>query len=255
MPSRASRAADRMDQDRANREAGRPDLKAVPDLQPDDPAKPATAGDAARLAARDALPPHQQAEYDRLTAAGTRHVTALGQARKHEEPAAEPEPASPVVPDMAQAAADLFAAFTAGAGGAAAPPATVADAAGKPVPAADDDEPAADPAPKPAAPRPVPKPEPAQPKAKAAPAPRAPRPPRPPGPTTAAAADGSDRRHIGTVTLNGVVHDCEHGQRNGHMEVHAAETCALRLMRTYPDGTPGTRLHPVRRDRSGRRLS
>ena len=82
----------------------------------------------------------------------------------------------------------------------------------------------------------------------------APKPARPAAPRPAPApADGE--RHIGTVTLDGQVHDCEHGRRNGHMDVAKAEACAKRLLRNYEGGTAGTRVHPVRRDRSGRRLS
>ena len=62
-------------------------------------------------------------------------------------------------------------------------------------------------------------------------------------------------RWIGTVTdPAGKVHDCEHATRNGHMTTDSAGTCARRLLRNHPDGTPGMRAHPVRRDRTGRRV-
>jgi hypothetical protein len=62
-------------------------------------------------------------------------------------------------------------------------------------------------------------------------------------------------RWIGTVTdPTGEVHDCEHATRNGHMTTESARTCARRLLRNHPDGTPGMRAHPVRRDRTGRRV-
>ena len=62
-------------------------------------------------------------------------------------------------------------------------------------------------------------------------------------------------RWIGTVTdPAGKVHDCEHATRNGHQTTGSAETCARRLLRNHPDGTPGMRVHPVRRDRTGRRV-
>ena len=62
-------------------------------------------------------------------------------------------------------------------------------------------------------------------------------------------------RWIGTVTdPAGKVHDCEHATRNGHMTTDSAGTCARRLLRNHPDGTPGMRAHPVRRDRRGRRV-
>lgn len=84
----------------------------------------------------------------------------------------------------------------------------------------------------------------------------APKPPRPAAPKPAVPVPaGVGERYIGIVTLDGVVHDCAHAATNGHMEVANAETCAKRLLRNYPGGTTGTRLHPVRRDRSGRRLS
>ena len=66
---------------------------------------------------------------------------------------------------------------------------------------------------------------------------------------------GAYDRHIGTVTLDGQTHDCEHGARNGHMDTASAETCAKRLLRNYPGGVTGTRLHPVRRDRNGARVT
>ena len=65
---------------------------------------------------------------------------------------------------------------------------------------------------------------------------------------------GAYDRHIGTVTLNGQVHDCEHCARNGHMDAAAAQACAKKLLPNYPGGTIGTRLHPVRRDRNGARV-
>ena len=40
----------------------------------------------------------------------------------------------------------------------------------------------------------------------------------------------------------------------GHMTTDSAGTCARRLLRNHPDGTPGMRAHPVRRDRTGRRV-
>ena len=62
-------------------------------------------------------------------------------------------------------------------------------------------------------------------------------------------------RSIGTVTdPAGEVHDCEHATRNGHMTTDSAGTCARRLLRNHPDGTPGVRAHPVPRDRTGRRV-
>jgi hypothetical protein len=62
-------------------------------------------------------------------------------------------------------------------------------------------------------------------------------------------------RWIGTVTdPAGEVHDCEHATRNGHMTTDSAGTCARRLLRNHPDGTPGMRAHPVLRDRTGRRV-
>ena len=68
-------------------------------------------------------------------------------------------------------------------------------------------------------------------------------------------ADTADTRWIGTVTDSaGKVYDCEHATRNGHMTTDAAGTCARRLLRNHPDGTPGMRAHPVRRDRTGRRV-
>ena len=66
---------------------------------------------------------------------------------------------------------------------------------------------------------------------------------------------GADTRWIGTVTdPAGKVHDCEHATRNGHMTTDSAGKCARRLLRNHPDGTPGMRAHPVRRDRTGRRV-
>ena len=68
-------------------------------------------------------------------------------------------------------------------------------------------------------------------------------------------ADTEFTRWIGTVTdPAGKVHDCEHATRNGHMTTDSAGTCARRLLRNHPDGTPGMRAHPVRRDRTGRRV-
>jgi hypothetical protein len=62
-------------------------------------------------------------------------------------------------------------------------------------------------------------------------------------------------RWIGTVSdPAGKVHDCEHATRNGHITTDSAETCARRLLRKHPDGSPGMRAHPVRRDRTGRRV-
>jgi hypothetical protein len=62
-------------------------------------------------------------------------------------------------------------------------------------------------------------------------------------------------RWIGTVTdPAGKVYDCEHATRNGHMTTDSAGTCARRLLRNHPDGTPGMRAHPVLRDRTGRRV-
>lgn len=72
----------------------------------------------------------------------------------------------------------------------------------------------------------------------------------PPGADTTETA-----RWIGTVTdPAGKVHDCEHATRNGHQTTDKAEACASKLLRNHPDGTPGVRLHPVRRDRRGRRV-
>lgn len=201
MPSKASRAADRMDQDRVKREG--PNLTVVPD--PETPGAP---------------------DAD--------------------------EPAAPLDP-IAQQAADLFAAFTAGqAQGATAPPATAAAAAGQ----AEQDK-AAETTPEPVpAPKPVPKPAAEQPK------PKEPKPPKParapkPAPTVRVANPDADQysRHIGTVTLDGKVHDCEHAARNGHMDEDTAWACANRLLRNYAGGTTGTRLHPVRRDRNGAKVS
>jgi hypothetical protein len=232
MPSNASKAA-ALQRDRAK-------LTAVPDL-PADPPKPDTRGDAARAAAVAALPEYQQAEYQRLRGDGTRHVTALGAARKFPDPA-EQAAAAPQVEDMAAA---LFAAFQTGQVGAAGPAesldVTVAAKNEQP-----EDEPAGPPPAPGPAPKPVPAPKPASPKPAPAPRPAAP-------------ADGSCERHIGTVTATGLdgqehVYDCEHAARNGHMDISTAETCAKRLLRNHP-GTPGTRVHPVRRDRTGRRLS
>lgn len=250
MPSHASKAAERLDQDKAERTASNgATLKAVPD------APALSKGDQARAAVRAQLPPWQQAVYDTEIAAGTRHVTALAAARK----APEPEPDTDSIDTEA---AKLFAAFASGPAGAAEPPVTVEAALGQPVrppvPGPDgsmlhsEAEHRANgiqigkpPAPKPAA---APKPKPA-------PQPRAPK----PAPSARPAA-GSCERYIGTVTatgLDGVTHtyDCEHGARNGHMDKSTAEGCALRLMRNHPTGTPGTRLHPVRRDRNGRRVT
>ena len=120
---------------------------------------------------------------------------------------------------------------------------------------ADDDKPKG-PAPKP----PAPKPAAAQSSPKPAPAPKPTR-PASPKPATAGrqpdadAPAGAYDRHIGTVTLDGQTHDCEHGARNGHMDTASAETCAKRLLRNYPGGVTGTRLHPVRRDRNGARVT
>ena len=62
-------------------------------------------------------------------------------------------------------------------------------------------------------------------------------------------------RWIGTATdPAGKVHDCEHATRNGHMTTDSARTCARKLLRNHPDGTPGMRAHPVPRDRTGRRV-
>ena len=88
--------------------------------------------------------------------------------------------------------------------------------------------------------------------AKSAPKPR-------PSPKPVALPPGADTteftRWIGTVTdPAGKVHDCEHATRNGHMTTDSAGTCARRLLRNHPGGTPGMRAHPVPRDRTGRRV-
>ena len=206
MPSRASRAAERLAQDKASREAGTREtptgakLTAVPDTQPEPPA---------------------------------------------EAP----------VDDIAKAAADLFAAMSAGMGGAAAPPTTVADAVGKPP----EDQPAP---PVPPKPKPLPKPEAAKPPkpARQKPAPK-PKPAPPPADPNAPVDDCT--RFIGTVTetvladggtTEDVVHDCQHAATNGHMSVDAAFGCAKKLLRNYPGGVTGTRPHPVRRDRNGAKV-
>jgi hypothetical protein len=265
MPSHASRAAEQLAKDQAERTTSNgTTLKVVPDdpessgdpgtdLEP--PAPPISKGGQARAAMRAALKPWQQEVYDTEIAAGTRHVTALAAARKAPEP-------DPDTDDIDAEAAKLFAAFAAGQTGAPEPPATVEAATGKPVrppvPVPDGSMlhseaehranglqiGAGKPTPKPAAPKPKPAPQPRAPK----PAP------------VASPADGSCERYIGTVTatgLDGVEHtyDCEHGARNGHMDKSTAEGCALRLMRNHPTGTPGTRLHPVRRDRNGRKVT
>jgi len=227
MASRTAKAAERLEQDRAR-------LTLVPEPA-NNPGM--TKGDEARAAVVAALPAYQQAEYKRLVADGTRHPTALAAAKKVPGPATSTD-------DAAKQAAALFAAFAAAPGGAAAPPVTVAAATGKPVPDPEP-QPAAT-APKPAAP---PKPRPATPK-----------PPKPAAPRPAAPADGSCDRYIGTVTatdLGGTeqTFDCEHGVRNGHQTIEAAKACANRLLRNHPTGTPGTRLHPVKRDLNGRRLA
>lgn len=223
----------------ARDQASRPNLTVVSSADgPKDPDPGMTKGDAARAAMVAELPEYQQAEYARLVADGTRHVTALAAARKVPDPATATD-------DAAAAAAALFAAFSAAPAGAAAPPVTVPAAAGKPVPAEPKPEPAA---PKPAAPKP------------AAAAPKPPKPPKPAAARPAAPADGTCNRYIGTVTAVTLdeqeqVFDCEHASRNGHQTVESAETCAKRLLRNHPSGTPGTRLHPVRRDLNGKRLS
>jgi hypothetical protein len=237
MASRAAKAAEQIQKDKEKREAGSrttptgETLTAVKDKNPD---QPMTVGDKARAEVVAQLPAWQQAEYARLVEGGTRHVTALAAAKK------VPDPATTAAPDVDAAAANLFAAFAGTAGqGAAAPPVTVPAATGKPAP----DSPPAPPQPKPA-----------QPKAKAAPKPPKPAPaPRP------APDPGSCDRWIGTVTATGLdgqehVYDCEHGARNGHQTVEAAENCGRKLLRNHPTGTPGTRLHPVKRDRNGAKV-
>src|SRR6185437_16008004 len=192
MPSHAAKAKQATDRDKS-----RLTLVSAVDgpgktLHAPDPGK--TAGDAARQAARDALPPHQQAKYDELVAAGTRHVTALGAARKHPEPAPEPECGE--LDPVAKAAADLFAAFNAaGTQGAAGPAETLTKLTETP--------PGPEPVP---APKPVPVP---QPKATEPPKPAKPKTPKASPPPPAAPADGSCNRHIGTVTatdLSGAEH-------------------------------------------------
>lgn len=251
MASRAAKAAEQIAKDAEKQEGERTasngaTLKAVPDGTA--PAPGITKGDAARAAIVAQLPGYQQDEYRKLTGEGTRHVTALAAARKVPDPAA----ATPADDAAAQAAA-LFAAFAAAPGGAAAPPVTVGAATGKPVPEPGPKPapPAVQPGPKPPPPVVQPGPKPAPPKVRPAPKPAAARP---------APAPGSCDRYIGTITATDLagtetVFDCEHGVRNGHQTVESAETCAKRLLRNHPTGTPGTRLHPVKRDLNGRRLS
>jgi hypothetical protein len=161
---------------------------------------------------------------------------------------AVPGPAGKITPDdpMMTLAADLAAALAMGG----------APATGEIMPRKK-----AEPKPEPAAPAtPAVKAKP-KPAVQAAPAKAdAARPPKPkPAPAVRQPAAGTPAsaydRHVGVVTLDGHEHTCEHAARNGHIEVAAAEVCARRLLRNYPGGETGTRLHPVRRDRNGARIT
>ena len=232
MSSHAAQAADRLAKDQATRTTSSgATLQAVPEPK-------LSKGDQARKAARDALPPWQQARYDELVSKDppTRHVTALAQARMVPEPAPERT-------ELDKNVDDLFAAFKAGKVGAVTPAesltATVKTET-KPAPA---------PAPVKAAAANPPKPV-TQPKPVAAPRPVTQAKPPVPAPASAKAtctvAAVPFDRYAGTVTATGLdeqtnVYRCEHDYgfgKNGHIDPAAAEACAKRMLRNH-QGTVG----------------